>query len=298
MAENNKERGKPSGREVSDFSNYCEGDVDPTLNKRIRVLTVASKDYIVYLDDDFNVEWSLTEGYDAASNPALGPVQDRVSLLEVQSVDCVPPRRLGPFRRLLAEGLGRVISDRSEAGARALLDRAEEEIVSRRSERARIWYLMASGIAACVVGIIGVVLWACKRWAICILGGNGFDVLLASTLGGLGALISVISRSTRLTTDTYAGSWIHYFEGAARIVTGWAGALFVSLAVKADLVGGIVNTVRHGLPLLLTLGFAAGISERLMPDLIRKVEGSMGETGQANADRADRRAGGNPNPNS
>ena len=53
-----------SAKEVSDFSSFCEGDLDPTLNKRIRVLIDADSKYIVYLDEDLYCEWSMAEDFE------------------------------------------------------------------------------------------------------------------------------------------------------------------------------------------------------------------------------------------
>ena len=55
---------KGSGLIVEDFSSFCEGDKEPTLNKMINHLIDTEADYIVYIDEDYFIEWSLTDNYE------------------------------------------------------------------------------------------------------------------------------------------------------------------------------------------------------------------------------------------
>ncbi len=60
-----------SGKRVSDFTPFCEGDTDPTLNKKIRALIDCDTDYIVYLDEDLYVEWSFNQDSPGGFDDAL-----------------------------------------------------------------------------------------------------------------------------------------------------------------------------------------------------------------------------------
>src|SRR6266487_3724682 len=95
-----------SGREVQDFTPYCEGDIEPSLHKKIQDLIDSDTDYIVYLDDEHFVQWAITDSYGDVAEE-FGEIASCVALLETQSTALLSPERAGPFRRLLAEALAR-----------------------------------------------------------------------------------------------------------------------------------------------------------------------------------------------
>jgi hypothetical protein len=119
-----------SGRRVLDFSTYCEGDIDPTLNKRIRVLIDSDKSYIVYLDEDLAVEYSWTKAYGKAPRGFAG-ISTEVSRLELLSGHILDRPWAEGFRRLVGEGMARIIGDRSVRRAQAALKSAESYLQAR-----------------------------------------------------------------------------------------------------------------------------------------------------------------------
>ena len=86
-----------------------------------------------------------------------------------------------------------------------------------------------------------------------------------------------------MTLDPSAGPRIHYWEGACRAIAGMIGGLLIGLAIKANLILGILNDQSsNGLAALLGMCMVAGISERLVPSFIRHVEtSSVGREGSA-----------------
>src|ERR1700757_382543 len=92
-----------SAKEVSDFSSFCEGDLDPTLNKRIRVLIDADSKYIVYLDEDLYCEWSMAEDFELHED--FGNIANTVGHLETLAVDRLRPNQRLPFERLVGEAM-------------------------------------------------------------------------------------------------------------------------------------------------------------------------------------------------
>jgi hypothetical protein len=53
------------------------------------------------------------------------------------------------------------------------------------------------------------------------------------------------------------------------------GGLFVALCVKGNIVLGVINATDKKLAVLLVLAGFAGASERLVPNMIKKVEGTL-----------------------
>ena len=96
-------------RQVADFSGFCEGDLEPSLNKRIDSLIEAQREFIVYLDEDQYVMWSIIPGSSKLSVPKSGEVLNRVALLESDSIGLMKGENLERFRRLLGESVARLL---------------------------------------------------------------------------------------------------------------------------------------------------------------------------------------------
>jgi hypothetical protein len=184
----------------------------------------------------------------------------------------LPARQLPLFRRWLGDAVGRVFADGDGQNAQRILDRAEAYLIAHSRERVRFWYVSAATATTAVFAVLGVVMWLSRAQMRLWLEPNGFEILLGTASGSIGALISAISRKTA-DGDASSGARDHLFEGAARVLLGMAGAFLVAVAVKANLVVGFVNAAGAAtLPLLIVLCVIAGASERLVPTLIAKLE--------------------------
>lgn len=254
-----------SGREVSEFNSFCEGDIDPTLNKEIRVLIDCDKDYIVYLDTDLYVEWS----FNLDSPDGFQDVANRIGRLETISITQIPVEaQRAPFERLLGESMARILGDKDEKAAEAVLDEAEEYLKGRGAENARRWLLRGvAWIAIPALVVEGVLLLTLnfvsyEPWR------EVLEVLSAAAMGSVGAFLSVAWRTETITFEPVAGPDIHQLEGIVRVIAGIAGALLVALAIKADLLLGIFHSLTHPFPALLISGMIAGTSERFVRGLI------------------------------
>ncbi len=265
-----------SGRQVNNFRPFCEGDFDPTLNKKIRILIDCATDYLVYLDDDLYVEWT----FNGTAPGGFEDVANRIGRLETLAITQLLPLQRELFERLLAESMARIIGDRNEEKAKAILDEAEEYLKARGSENARRWYLGGVGwVALFALVVAGALLLALERvtstpWR------DVLETFSATAVGALGAFLSVASRTEAITFEAAAGPKIHQFEGGVRGAVGVAAALFVVLAIKADLLLGIFHSLTHPFFALLVAGLIAGFSERLVPGLINTMGKSMHSRGK------------------
>lgn len=268
-----------SGVVVDDFSSFCDGDIEPTLNKKIHSLIDSTDDYIVYVDDDFFVQWSLTDKY-GDTIPSFGAIANRLSQLETLSRASLRKSQIETFAGLLAEGMARIIGDKDETKAHEVLGMAESYLNARSAENARAWYVYGAALAALPTFSIACVLWLLKSNTVLFLGSNAFEVILAAMLGGIGALFSVLSRAKKIQMDPTAGSLIHYIESASRICVGNISALLIALAVKANVLLGFTKAMDYSLALLLVTCICAGASERLVLGFIKKIETSVGSEGK------------------
>lgn len=262
----------PSGREVSDFAIYCEGDTDPTSNKIIKSLIDCDKHYLVYLDQDLYVEWTFNgeppTGYDDVAN--------RIGRLETLSLTQLSaPSQREAFERLLGEAMARILGDNNGDKAKAILDEAEGYLKARGTENARQWFL--SGVRSVAVPslIIGGGLLLGSNWISNTLLRDVVETLGAVSMGALGAFLSVATRAEDINFEPTAGPVIHRFEGGIRVVVGMTGALFIALAIKADLLLGMFHSSGHSFLIMLVACLIGGASERLVPSLINTMGKAM-----------------------
>jgi hypothetical protein len=255
-----------------DFLKLCEGDKDPNLNKKIDTLIEATEDWIVYLDEDLFVEWAENEGIEL-DEKSFYAITNMVAYYESISSELLSKRHIRPFRRLLGESVARAYENQSER-AEQILEKAKEYLEARSTERAKLWYLFSSGgVVACVSIVILLVKiyysdfssWAGPNWA---------DIIIGSLFGPIGAFISIISRSSKISVDAAAGWVMHLIDGLARIFVALLGAMLVAICLKVNLVLGMPSGLDSPRLYLIAFCIIAGASERIVPDLIQKVGGS------------------------
>jgi hypothetical protein len=258
--------------EIEDFTVLGEGDV---LNKKtITTVIFKSETCIVFLDQRQNSVWMTNSNYgDFAED--FGSVIARVDLLNSTPSDLLTQSQHEAFQRLIGGAIARLLDDQEGDNAVLILEKAETYLKTRTTERARKWFL-SSAFAVCGVALLCAALLFVLRGPVQQrIGVTAFEIALASLMGTLGALLSIVLRVTRLDIDAMAGAGVHYFEGAVRTIAGMFGALLVALSVKAGILLGIINSTDKRLPFLLVLGIVAGASERLVPNIIKKVEGTL-----------------------
>jgi hypothetical protein len=260
-----------SGRDVEDYCTLCEGDIDPTLNKKIDLMISCEKNFIVYLDDDSYVQWSWNDAY-GDDPPGYAQIASRIGHIETLSATQLNDKQREHLSRLLAEGMARAIGEKDEKKANETLDDADAYMKARGDENARIWYLTGALGASCLSILVAFILWLFREFVSLHVGNFLFEVMLGASAGGPGALLSILYRSEKIPMEPAAGPTIHRIEGAGRTLAGNLGALLMAMAVKADLVLGIISSGNYRLPVLLAICFAAGTSERLVRGFINKME--------------------------
>lgn len=254
-----------SGTPVTSYSTFCEGDIEPTLHKRIRILIDKQPNYIVYIDDDLFVEWALH--LPAASD--FDTVANEIGHLETLAITQLLPSQRELLARLLGEAMARILGDtRNKDGAQEVLSEAREYLNARGTENARKWYLIGSGtMCGGFLAIAGFLLFmrvkvASGAWQ------QFIEILASATLASLGAMISIASRTEKINVEPVAGQRIHAFEGAVRVIVGVIGASFVAISIKADILLGIFHSLSQPFLALIVACMVAGASERLIPSLI------------------------------
>lgn len=269
-----------------DRSLVKEGEIDPRLGKRVDTLILRNKDVLVYLDEDHYVEWSYNEEKIPQGEGWPG-IFNRVSLLEAFQIDGLSNEVRTSFRRMIGEGVARLLLSRDVGAANQILDKAEEYANARNLDLARRWYVSAAGAVCAVALVVAFITWALQGAVMAKLGGTAFDLLMTTCSGAVGASISLLLGTQNRPLDAIAGRPAHVFAGVTRVVTGMGGAALAALAVKVNVLAGFVVGTAHPFAALMLVGAVAGASERLVPDMITRIEGSLNETGSRTSDKSD-----------
>ena len=211
--------------EQEGFPSLKEGDLDPFLGKKVRVLIVTHEKYNVYLDETLCTQWygRIPDDKD------IGIALNELSKLESCSHFITDEKILKPIRQQIAEGLVRALEGHKQLSS-DMFKLIEKEISLRNLEISWLWYFLGSAIPALISLTILIVFWVFRDYLRHFFGITAFTVAMCAMVGGLGAFLSIASRSTKITLDARAGITIHVTEGLARIITGlFAGALIVLL---------------------------------------------------------------------
>jgi hypothetical protein len=264
--------------EIEDFSIFKEGQKFPRLNKKIHILILKEADYIIFLDEMLHLHWYYNAAYaEIGFAKDYGDVVIRQANLYATSILLLKGSQLEVFRRLLGESIARLLEDRKSDNATRMLDKAEVFLRARSRERARFWYLSATLTGTALGVAAGVLAWADRQAVAASLnvGGGAVELLLGASAGSFGALISVLLRSDELAIDVSAGKLVHYFEGTMRVLVGAAAGFVFALAIKSNILLGAVNRSERATVILIVICIIAGASERLLPDLIKQLEGTL-----------------------
>ena len=254
-----------------------EGDRDEELNKTVRIL-IAEKtgEFIVYLDENLDVEWNYDETK-IVHEDGWGEVFNRVSLLEAIPIRELAPETQQSFRCMAGEAIARLLVHHDITAAKQILDKAESFVNARNLELARRWYLSAAGLPCGAFLLLAIVGWFYREPLIAASNLTAFTALLAACFGGIGAGVSVLLRIKTIPFDASAGREAHRLDGFVRVVTGVVGGVIAALAIRADLAGGFIQSLSHPFLATMVTCLVAGASERLVPDLIERLEGTFRE---------------------
>jgi len=265
-----------SSDEIDDYSIFSEGDVVPSLKKKIKYLIAGDHDFIVFLGDDLITHWACVDSCADKLPQGYGKILNRVGILETQSSIVIKDLdQLILFRRLLGESLARLLEKQSLDVSEEILDNTQKNLTEMGNNDARRWYLCSSLITSSVAIVMILIVGIFRSEIEPAFGKDFYDVLLGSLFGAPGALVSVISRTTKIDTEFFLGKSIHYLEGALRIIVAVIGALIVALSIKANIVGGFTNNMSNPTAFLILFCIASGASERLLPSIISKIESSV-----------------------
>lgn len=241
------------------------------LNVCERVL--ETEDFIVFINDAICCDYKTSTALDAKGPKDKGKYARLMS--EAAHVENSPHSFLTDqdklsFKRLICEGIARILEDEYTA-AKLALEAAMSFLERRQNEQSREWYLLASASTTLVLLVLtgAIELWAYLTSTSPTKG--VLEYVIYITLGFVGALLSIIFRMGRTSFDYGARKHLHYLEAAMRILAGGITAFVAALAVKAKILFAAVSASNIELEFLMFVSIAAGALERWIPSVIAAV---------------------------
>jgi hypothetical protein len=135
-------------------------------------------------------------------------------------------------------------------------------------------HLQSTIVTTALFVIVATVAWWCRDAVRRSLGPAVLELVLASAAGAVGGFLSFASRSRLVEVDPSAGRRGYYFMGLARSFGAASGAVAAALAVKTKVILAFLAAPDGSSPIvgLLITGVVAGVSERLVPNLVRSID--------------------------
>jgi hypothetical protein len=266
MAPNRHERTLGVSPYPFNFSSLREGDADPVLGKTVKWLIDSDDDYIVYIDEENYVEWTMNSN---DRLPNAGPLLTKVGWLEAADDEHLDESQIETYKRLIGEGVARLF-DRNLVAAEAALTAAQLWISARAAEASRRWLLEGATGASMLVAVVYYLFYR-KLGGLELLLHGRFEAVTGAAFGGLGAWLSVVQRSGSENLDLGAGAKIRRLEGLSRVLIGAIGGLFVALLAIS---GYLAPTLTANRAFFIAVCLVAGLSERMVNSLATGIETS------------------------
>jgi hypothetical protein len=233
--------------------------------------------FAVYLLADCRIDWLVNAGRTIVDYGKLSRITAYISRLEYVAAHTVNKRSRITFGGRFGCVLSHFLRSNNLELSLKILEEIEQELGVRYRERLKAAMLVTSIGVAAALAVFGIVAWALRETIAEYLGTSGLEVLLAAIAGGIGSTVSVVARVKTLHIQPEVPMSAHILESLARSMIGGIGGFIAALAVKGNLVVGFIASSNRLLPVLLTVCLAAGVSERLVPSLVKQIESSFRE---------------------
>jgi hypothetical protein len=253
----------------TDYTSLKVGENDPQMGVKIREILFVNNSCIVYIDEQFALQWY----WDISLPTKSATIFNRVADLEARTQFLRHQKNkqdLLSAIRLIGEGLFELFSTQDPAYANAALDTADKFISQRSREVSRGWYF-GPFLGFFVVSMI------------VLLSLYFLDPTLSKTAifactfaGGIGAFVSRALDSDNTPIAATAGKMLHWIEAVLRWCIGLVAGLIIWFLVTGNIAVSFLNTNgAQNTFALVSIALLAGASERLLPSLLRSFDDSI-----------------------
>ncbi|SHH05921.1 hypothetical protein [Massilia sp. CF038] len=222
----------------------------------IASIAAQDEDLLVYITNADQIRY-FTASNAFAERIDLGVINSTMSKLNRLLDACDDDKLKAKLNNRIASSLyDALLSASTEAAERRFteIQGTLEGLVDRHTAKLRIM-TMHIFLTIIVAGVISIVAFYLV---------DGREFLLSAAAGGVGALFSILSRNSEITVQPFYSFWNNFLECFAKMLAGMIAAVFVVLAVKANVVLGFASSTFY----TLFLSVLAGFSERFVPDFL------------------------------
>jgi hypothetical protein len=239
---------------------YKVGD-KTTAGETIEFIYGHSEQVIVSRDSRNRIQWETAADSLTRTESLVHQLFDR---LHARATSCLPEgKKRTQLVDELAQALFLGLSEPDEQKALAYFDNVAGRIAQEAQIEARFTYLVAGSISAAAVLAVGLIL----AWFLS--GADARAVILGATAGAIGAWASILSRASALELGPFETPSNLKFQGVTRILLGMIFGVVATVAMKS---GELFPSGAGSLWTMALITFASGWSERLVPEVIKKVE--------------------------
>jgi hypothetical protein len=220
----------------------------------------------VYQNSEGHIRWIVAGG---KLTPIQSRVQHKFQNLRIRIRQCLPESTSTLFKDRMAQALFHALQEDDQSDALSHFAEIETELQLEAQRFARYRYLAYGSLMA--GGIICLGLTAAYAASEGFLNGaeSVQTIALAAAAGAAGAWASILQRVWTLVLPANETPRHLMLQGATRIMVGSLFSVAALAAIKANLLLPAAAGTRWSLGLVT---FVAGFSERLIPDLVSRLE--------------------------
>jgi hypothetical protein len=247
-----------------DWVGYTVGGTD-VHGARIKDVLHVSAACAVYITDDDSLGWHADDAF--CTDPSSSAAEANELLTELKAaIGTKSVVRRGI--RIIGGELARAFFQRGAHPTYDFFQRGREFIEGRRRESLHIKYVVAAFVTTIVLASVCTVIGAAV--------GTGSVFYLAAALGSGGSFVSVAHRFRSIPIERFSSGIYTVIAGVSRAILG---AQFGALLVLFQKAGLLLSVAADHPYLLFAAAFVAGFSERLIPDVLERLEKSVSGRG-------------------
>jgi hypothetical protein len=231
-----------------------------TSGETISFIFGHSTDVIVFRDGRDRVQWEINSDLLSRPQSLVHQLYDRLHDRVVSCLSNASKRK--QLTDELAQALFLGLSEADEAKALKYFENVVGRIAHEAQIEARFTYLVTGSVAAGVILAVGLLMGY-------LLAADVRDIVVGAVAGSIGAWASILSRASQLELGPFETPTNLKFQGFTRILLGM---VFGVIAIVAMKTGQLFPSSSSNLWITTLTTFVSGWSERLIPEIISKIE--------------------------
>jgi hypothetical protein len=238
-----------------------------------KIIIRITKNYIVYIDKENNIDWETEEAYDALkssdNNSNREKVLSQCLIAEHKPIGGLSETSILSFKTIVGEAIVNCLEDNYD-GSNDILQQADEFRLDRVVEKSREWYLSFTVTMSAFLILIALLI---NSKNILVWEGMLENINIGAWAVA-GACLSIILRSGHMQNASYAGKKLHFIESGCRLAGGFISGQIVYLGIKSGILFASLVDPNNTQYIISFLALLAGASERFAPSIITKIEDS------------------------